>query len=461
MYCRLSYAEDGTEEKVDRQESDCRQLAERLAWPISELHVFKDNNRSAWQRNRKRPGWDALLAAIKADEIDSVIIWHGDRLIRQPYDLEQLINIADSKGVRLASIAGTRDLDNSDDRYILRIEAAGFCRSSDDTSRRVKRGLQARAERGLPRTGGTRAFGFERDNITPRPSETEVIAEGGQRLLAGQSNYSVIRWANTVSTTTEGNPWTPLTFPHMITRPRIAGLIERNGDLYEAVWDPIIEVEEWHLIRGILKDRKNSTPVQDHGIRYLLSWIARCGTCTGPLVTRNQGGKKQRRAKVYGCTNPHCAKKVSCAGAHLDAYVSGRVVRVLNDRDFIKRLVATQSDPRLADEIVALERRRAEAKAQLENLADYPEIDVGMIARSLGSFDTKIERLRGQQQATARQRRLTRMAGVTREQWDNEPLDVRRSTVKDLFDVTVLPALRKGPGFDPARVKVRLIEESD
>lgn len=47
IYCRLSYAPDGSLEKVERQETDCRQVGDRLAWPVSEAHIFHDNNKSA------------------------------------------------------------------------------------------------------------------------------------------------------------------------------------------------------------------------------------------------------------------------------------------------------------------------------------------------------------------------------------------------------------------------------
>ena len=90
-----------------------------------------------------------MLQALEAGEIDAIIVYHGDRLMRQPYDLEKLLSVAESKGIRLASPSGVRDLDSPDDRFILRIEVAQACRESDNTSRRVIRALKARAEKGL------------------------------------------------------------------------------------------------------------------------------------------------------------------------------------------------------------------------------------------------------------------------------------------------------------------------
>jgi DNA invertase Pin-like site-specific DNA recombinase len=453
IYCRLSYAPDGSLEKVERQEADCRALADRLAWPVSNEHIYPDNNRSAWQRNRKRPQWDRMLAAIDAGEIDAVVIYHGDRLIRQPFDLETLLNVADSKGVRIASPSGTRDLDNADDRFILRIEAAQACKSSDDTSRRVRRGWEARAKQGLPVGGGKRPFGFEPDTTTRRESECEILAEAVDRLLAGQNLGGVLRWMDTVSTTSQGKAWTSKTLKNLLTSPRIAGLVEHEGTLYEAVWKPIISVETWEDVKGVLARLAEENPYPGRERRYLLSGVAVCPT-GHPVRVKPSGGRNRKTARLYWCATPGCPTRVGRNLEHLDRYVEARAVRRLNDKRFIASLHAETDRPGVGAEISVLERRKAEAKAQLEDLADHPDLDAGLLARSLASFDRKISDLRAVRDATARQQLLSRMAGITREQWDETPVDVRSATVAALFSVTILPATWRGPGFDPASVRL-------
>jgi site-specific DNA recombinase len=507
IYCRLSYAPDGSLEKVERQEADCRQLADRLAWPVSEAHIFCDNSRSAWQRNRRRPGWDAMLAAIERREIDSIIVYHGDRLIRQPYDLEKLIGIADSKGVRLASVSGTRDLDNPDDRYILRIEAAGSCRASDDTSRRVRRGWAARAQQGLPVGGGKRAFGFEADGITRREAECEILAEAVERLLAGQFQGAVIRWLNAVSTTTTNGTWTatrvrewsgrggdevadeirsrmarsePPTeiskdlnqrgvrcpvraqwttkaLRNLVLSPRIAGLVDHEGTLYEAVWKPVIDVETWEAVKALFAESAEEHPYGGRERKYLLSGVATCPS-GHPVRTKPVGGRNRKDARLYYCAVKGCPTKVSRNIEHLDRYVEGRTVGRLNDPDFVRALYADPEGPDVEPQIAELERRKARVEEQLANLVDYPEIDPGLLARSLAGFDRKIRELRASRSATARQRLLERMAGISREDWAATPVDVRSATIAALWRVTILPATWRGPGFDADSVDLLPVE---
>lgn len=451
IYCRLSWSPDGNEEKVDRQEEDCRATAGRLGWTISERHVYKDNSASAWKRNRKRPGWDAMLAAIEADEIDRIVVYHGDRLVRQPKDLERLLSLSEEKLIRLASVSGVRDLSSADDRFILRIEVAQACKSSDDTSRRVKRGWEARARKGLPVGGGRRPFGFEADRITVRPVEADVLMKAAARLLAGQTMGGVVQWLNSVSTTSTGGPWKPRALEQLMTAPRIAGLVQHDGHLYEAAWKPIVSVEDWEEIRSLYETRAAQFPYPGRARRYLLAGIAKCHKCGGGMSTKPTGGRNRKSSRIYFC------RQCSSMGRnvrHLDEFVISQVLRVVNEPGFLDDLTE-DADPRLGQEIATLERRRREAKQQLENLADHPDIDPGLIARSLNSFSRRIDELRSQQAASTATRVLARIAGIDREGWDALPLDLRTEAVRLLFRIEILPATWRGPGFDPASVRVR------
>jgi DNA invertase Pin-like site-specific DNA recombinase len=138
IYCRISKARDEDQTGVDRQERLCREVAERLGLVIAPDGVFVDNNRSAWQRNRTRPGWMALLEAIRAGRVWHVIVYHPDRLMRQPRDLEELLTLSEERDITLHGQANRRDLSDPDDRFFLRTEVAHACRSSDDTSRRLR-----------------------------------------------------------------------------------------------------------------------------------------------------------------------------------------------------------------------------------------------------------------------------------------------------------------------------------
>lgn len=472
LYCRLSYAPDGSLEKVERQEGDCRERADRLGWAISERHVFIDNSRSAWQRNRKRPGWDALLQAVEDGDIDGIVVYHGDRLMRQPYDLEKLISAADAKGIRIASVSGTRDLDNPDDRFILRIEVAQACRESDNTSRRVRRGLEARAQKGLTQVGGKRPFGYgiqvgtrtrtnpdtgeetqvpQYDSTQLVPEEAAIGAEAVRRLLTGQSKAGVVRWMNERSRTTEGNAWSSKTFDGWVLSPRISGQIERRGLLLRAAWPGVISPEQQEDVKALYRRNAEVHRYPGRERKYLLSGIAECWRCGAGMRVKTGLGKRRHPTVYYYCPACRgCARNV----VYLDGYVVGRVLRVLSDPRFLGEVYDQDAHPGLAAEIVSLEERREVLAMRIENAADDPDMDPVLLMKSLASYDRKIAELRSTLAIASDRRRLVRMAGVTLQQWGTEPLDVRSWTVKTLFHVVVLPT-RRGPGFDPASVDMR------
>ncbi|MEU0437660.1 recombinase family protein [Streptomyces sp. NPDC006290] len=159
IYCRISHTKDEDQTGVDRQERICREIAERLQLGVESAHIYVDNNRSAWQRNRnrKRLGWEEMLQAMADGEIRHIIVYHPDRLMRQPKDLAELLSIADDKRVLLHGEANRRDLSDPDDRFILRIEVAHACRSSDDASRRLK-DPEGQVPRGQAACGQSRSW---------------------------------------------------------------------------------------------------------------------------------------------------------------------------------------------------------------------------------------------------------------------------------------------------------------
>jgi hypothetical protein len=75
IYCRISHDKTGAGLGVERQKQDCRELAARLGWSVTE--VFCDNDLSAYS-GKRRPRYQALLEAIRAGRIDAVLTWHTD-----------------------------------------------------------------------------------------------------------------------------------------------------------------------------------------------------------------------------------------------------------------------------------------------------------------------------------------------------------------------------------------------
>lgn len=454
IYCRLSVARYGDTTKVEDQERICRELAAARGWTVATgaghpepNGAYTDNNRSAWKRKRKRPGWDAMLADVGAGKLTALIVYHGDRLVRQPWDLEQLLNLADGKGIRLASPTGDRNLDDSQDRIMLRVLTAFACGSSDDTSRRKKTGFARMAREGkAPVPGGRfgRGFGYERDGRTPVPAERDALREAADRILGGEALAAIAASLTARGIlSTSGRPLTYHTLHRILVRPRTAGLLTSGG---QGTWEAILDRATWEAVTAELAARpahRGAAPP-----RYLLSGIAACGAC-GARLQVHYTGRAPRVTAGYGCVRPGC-QKVHRSMPLLDAYITERVVLKLNDP--VSPEGHAPEAPGLAAQFAALAAQRGEAETAIADPANATRLHL-LLAR-LDGIDHRLTELRELAGQDASGRLLTAHAGLTREAFSRLPLATRRALVSACFRVTVLPASRRGPGFNTADVRL-------
>ena len=157
IYTRISLDQTGEALGVERQLEDCLALADRLGWEV--VAKFDDNDLSAYNRRKPRPGYEALLDSMKRGEIDALICWHTDRLYRRPGDLERLIDITETRAVQIRTVqGGDLDLSNSTGRMVARILGSVSNQESEHKGERQKRANAQKAAAGKWQTAN-RTFG--------------------------------------------------------------------------------------------------------------------------------------------------------------------------------------------------------------------------------------------------------------------------------------------------------------
>ena len=150
---------------------------------------------------------DALLGVIRAGRVQHVIVYHPDRLMRQPRDLEELLTLSDEHDITLHGQANRRDLSNPADRFFLRIEVAHSCRSSDDTSRGLRDALEDRARAGRPYASARRAYGYAPGRMVI-VEEAQIVREIFARYLDGDSPPQIAAELNERGiVTAQGRRW--------------------------------------------------------------------------------------------------------------------------------------------------------------------------------------------------------------------------------------------------------------
>lgn len=363
IYCRISKATDEDQTGVERQERICRDVAERLRLQVASGHAFIDNNRSAWQRNRKRPGWDRMMQAIKSGRVRHVVIYHADRLTRQPPDLEELLANAEEHHVTLHGQAGGRDLSDPDDRFILRMEVAHACRSSDDTSRRVRDGLADRAREGKPHSG-KRRFGYDKTGTRIIEAEAETVKWVFLQYLKGKTVHWIKTRLNEQNIPTAlGRKWQHQTVLSLLDCHHVAGLrVYRGVEIGPGSWPAIIpvgmfrEVQERRGYRAAAGRAK--AEAERTGKYYTLRSLVWCTACG----VRMAGGTNKGRP-TYQCSAERdgkaCRRRISASV--LEPFAADAAIRMLTHLDVTGREAAAVLSSDDADTIAADQEQLTEA----------------------------------------------------------------------------------------------------
>jgi site-specific DNA recombinase len=453
IYARISEDRDGDALGVSRQVADCHELAAARGWDITEHYV--DDDISAYS-GKPRPDYRRMLADITGGQLDSVVVWHLDRLHRQPRELEQFFDVCDrAGGVALATVSGDVDLATHDGRFHARIMGAVAAKSSDDMSRRLRRKAQELARNGRPSGGGSRPFGFEDDRVTVRPAEATIIRDLADRLLAGETLRALASDLNARGLrTTTGRRWAPTPLRRMLRSGRISGQREHQGEIVaEATWPAIIAPEQTARIRVMLDNpaRQATRPARS----YLLKGLVRCGHCDAVLVSRPRDDGARRYVCATGPQYHGCGRTYVLAEP-LEQLVTGAVLHRLDTPDLARALRGERDDD---DKELAA--RLDELTARMDELA----ATYAAGAVSMREWLAAREPLQGQLDAA--RRRLARdsramvlaehagHAGALRERWTGLSLERRRAIIAAVLDRVVVGPGRRGYNrFDPSRFEL-------
>lgn len=314
VYCRLS-REDARSRRsesaaIERQRHDCLELCSARGWAVAEVYV--DDGVSAYDPRKVRPAYRRMLADVAAGARDAVVVYDLDRLHRQPRELEEFFAVCEAAGLTaMASVSGDVDLSTHDGRFHARILGAVAAKSSDDTSRRVKRAKRSAALAGRP--AGGRGYGYRPGEVTDS-AEADVIRTMATRLLAGDSLAAVAAALNRASTPTATGligAWRAESVRRVVTAPRVAGLRIHHGEVVaDGTWEPIISRAEHDRLRELL-----AAPAPVTG--RLLSGLLACGRCQSLLRV----GVANAGHPVYRCVRRPgaCGRLTVSAGAVEDA----------------------------------------------------------------------------------------------------------------------------------------------
>jgi DNA invertase Pin-like site-specific DNA recombinase len=295
LYCRISLDPTGRMAGVQRQDTECRALADGLGLDVARVYV--DNDISAYS-GKRRPQFEALIASAP----EAIVTWHLDRLVRRTRDLEPILAL----NVNVYTVAGGFvDLSSPAGRFNAHVIVAAAQYESEQKGERQRAMHRQRRARGGVWWQARCPVGFNPDGTV---ADAELIHGMYRALLAGETLAAIGR---SVALTGDGA--------------RHALLAERNL--------PVVGAETFDAAGRVLRARHWRGAVEG-----MLSGIAVCHACGQTCRVGAQAKTPDRRA--YRCRAGHVWWSLEV----VDDYVGGAVADYLEShRDLIESAPADDS----------------------------------------------------------------------------------------------------------------------
>jgi site-specific DNA recombinase len=477
VYARISDDREGRAAGVERQVPDGKAQAERLGWTLHPEHpVYIDNDISASTRSRKRrPAYDALMAAVRAGEVDGIVYYSTSRLTRRPREFEDVIQLVEETGVKLAAVtSGDVNLTTADGRMMARWMAAGDAAEPERIGERVSRAFVQRREAGKPHATGLRPFGFETGGEIVRPDEADVIRLGCKILVDGGSLGDVMKaWNERGITTTTGKRWSRVLVRKALIRPRIAGLVAhdpqwaKDGAKGEPVLTPgdfeaIVDEPTWRAVKAAISDRSRLVQARYGGREHLLSGFVWCGLCGNRMKV---SARRDERGEVRPDSFVACQKDSGgCGGVKrnlrfVEEFVFAYVTHRLTD---VRPFEAAVDDTADGREFARLAAQAEKITARIDALreqyndpdSDLDPRDYVATLRGLRDRLTEIETAMGEYE----QPTVSDLGPDAPAAWQSGTFEERREILETLVAQVILHPIGK---VGPTRARAMVPQTTD
>jgi DNA invertase Pin-like site-specific DNA recombinase len=459
IYARQSITREGSA-SLEVQLGACREAAERLRVDIVVELVEAPSTSGYRNRGRSRPKFQELLEVIRAGEVDCVIAFKTDRLSRGGGPgWAPLVDAFEAAGRDPDRTVATTDGWVSE--FEIGIRSAMDREESKKTSDRMLAVRAREAREGIPRIAGRRAYGWNYDMTEHIPEETARIHEAADRVLTGESVWSICTdWNTQGVATVTGRPWTVTTVVSILTSGRIAGLREYKGVVVaKGQWERII-TEEKHEALVLALAPKRTKPRK--GRTYPLTSLMRCGLCGARMRSlQREGGRR-----TYACRKAPgldgCGR-VSIRAPELEEHVRDLICGMLADpvtRAAMARLDTDgdsdddESDGSLMESLREIDERRQ----RLIDLYTDGDIDRASFRTRKDRIDDEAREIEAKIANRTSTRVLAQVPGTYEElvaAWEERGIDFQRRLIQALLHpIVVNPARTRKRAFDPGRLKI-------
>jgi len=422
MRCAF-YGRKSTEEQIaslDVQMEEATRYAQSKGWTLAPGHIYQDSAISRAEF-KKRPGLIALLNALSSGEFDAVIMRDDSRLGGDMHRTGLVVQDIIENGKRLFCYFEENEitLESATDKFMMAVRGFAAELEREKIAGRTREHLETKARKGYV-TGG-KCYGYDNerlaDHVEHRINETQaaIVREVFQAKADGDGYKKIAKRLNArgVPSPSAGKrgtgSWAPTMILSMLRNERYIGAVlwgkatktYRGGTkvrLQSAEEDRIrserpelriVPQELWDQVQAGMRQNKSSGRRRGPEPRYLLSGIARCSECDGPM--RAHAAKfGSEKTHLYLCARHHdrgdavCKSDLRRPVALVDAAVIDWVMANVLNEEVITAVLA-EVRGRVAKRSEAPNAERDELETESKRLRAEIDRLVGALASGVES----------------------------------------------------------------------------
>jgi DNA invertase Pin-like site-specific DNA recombinase len=405
VYNRVSDDKGGRSKSTAEQDTENRAACRDAGWTIKGAYTEPESASASRFATKAREEWERLTADLKAGRYGVVVVWETSRSSRRMAPFVDLLDTCREQGVliHVTSHDRTYDPQNWRDRKALLEDGIDNEADSEKTSARVSRAARARAAAGLP--NGRLLYGYRREydyddngkrhflRQVPREDQAGVVREAFTRFAAGESLYAICRdferrgvpvaYRRDPAKRRASGPvqWDQVRLRQMITNPGYIGKRTSRGQVVaDAVWPALVDAATWDACQRRLQDGRRYMNRGDVHDKWLLSGVARCGTCGAYLrCVPNHSARLIYQCKGRGgdpALGRYCTSIVAAA---FEAYVIETVIARLSREDAAGLFTADRTEAAAAAGAALLAKTRE--LEDLHALVEQGTLTIAALAR--------------------------------------------------------------------------------
>lgn len=267
--------------------------------------LYSDIDFSGRRGSKPRPGLSELIE--HRNRYSAVVIPKLSRLGRSMKDLANLFDTFDSDGIGLVFLDVDVDTRTATGRLVRNIMASLAEWESDLISDRWRDTITFLKKQGRV-TGSNPPLGYDYDSelktLVVNPAEAETVKEVFERYVDGDSINGLVARFNLEKRMTKkpGAKWYYRTISVLLENPQYVALIDLDGELLPASWQPLIDRAVWDAAqerRRRSKEQYGPSKIRQRGQDHLVSGFLVCGECGAKMHRRARG----KLAASYSCPN--------------------------------------------------------------------------------------------------------------------------------------------------------------